>query len=147
MAGKSCIVSTLASNSASRHLTLADHPAKTTMNKSQLENIFTLCREIPNLRVHHYVKLCRLANKHRRLCEFECNNGMSDEGREAHEAKYEAVRLDFDRILQEVNPTPSNKIRKLTTYEQRDPRGSTLRLLLPSGRYNTMGGAESGWSL
>jgi len=112
------------------------------MNKNQLENIFTLCRELPTLTASTYIQLCRIANRHRNMCERACNYGFKTDAEEqAHEAKLARCAAKFGRLLHaEVD-------REVEFYEQRDPRGSTLRLLLPSGRYNTMGGAESGWSL
>jgi hypothetical protein len=79
-------------------------------------------------------RLQRLAKRHHRLQEHECNRGLS-----AKEQKKEARIEAQARVLVEALGW------KLRVGG--DPRGYTLKVLLPSGRYNTWGGAEEGWGI
>jgi hypothetical protein len=76
--------------------------------------------------------LMKLAKRHGKLAERECNVGdVSDKTWERLEAKIRAICEEIGCGV------------KLGG----DPRGYTVKVIVPSGRYNTWGGAEEGWGV
>jgi hypothetical protein len=69
-----------------------------------------------------------------RLSVDQCNRALSDKEKRIMENA-------ANRMAERLNPYDI----KVTTSG--DPRGYTTKLLLPSERYNTWGGAESGWGV
>jgi hypothetical protein len=97
-----------------------------------LEFACLMAREFPNARASDLDLLMRLAKRHGKLAERECNVGdVSDKTWERLEAKIRAVCAEIGCEV------------KLGG----DPRGYTVKVIVPSGRYNTWGGAEDGWGV
>ena len=74
----------------------------------------------------------RMARALERLAVAECNRGLTEREEKQRANLYLKVR-GYAR-----NYGASAKVGG-------DPRGFALRLGLPTGRYNTLGGAEEGW--
>lgn len=106
-----------------------------TSNREALEFAF-LMGETGKLRLSETMQLMRLARAHGRLAEIDCtqDGGMT-----------EKQRRRSDRIEQQISAllAPS----RIKVNFGGDPRGYTVKLILPSGRYNTWGGAEDGWGV
>lgn len=75
------------------------------------------------------LRLCKLAARHHRACERECNDG--GDHAEPIEQRIKA--------LCEANG--------LTVRFGGDPRGVTVMLTLPSGKHNSWGGRDGGWAV
>ena len=108
------------------------------MDRHAQEFLVMLARELPNekdLTIIDLAKqLMKLARKHDRLQVCDCNVGLSDKQR-AQEKRIE------DKVV-ELCGTFGFKVKF-----SGDPRGCTVKLILPSGRYNSFGGAEDGWGV
>lgn len=81
--------------------------------------------------------VCRHAATHRRLQETACNREltpqeMTQEGRCEEHIRYLVERLPL------VGGQP------IRVKFQGDPRGYTVKLIMPDGRYDTWGGAAEG---
>jgi hypothetical protein len=85
--------------------------------------------------VNATVELLRLADRLHRYAEAACNYQLTpaQEKRVEHlEARVQAICCDELGIGVKFNG---------------DPRGYAVKLLLPSGDYNTWGGKEDGWGI
>lgn len=81
-------------------------------------------------------ELLQLARQHGRLCEIYCNRGFAPR----EERKKQRIEKRIHTICLELGKGFRAKLNG-------DPRGYTVKLILPSGRYNTWGGAEDGWGV
>ena len=54
--------------------------------------------------------------------------------------KTKKLQKEIAQIAREINP-------KIKIIFDDDPRGYSVRLLLPSGKYNTFGGRDEGWGV
>ncbi len=79
----------------------------------------------------HLPRLLTLAKRHARLQETACNRQVA----ENHDARCEAAIAALCETI------------GCTVQFSGDPRGYTVKLHLPSGRYNTWGGFESGYGV
>lgn len=89
----------------------------------------------PNFAVRFAVKLIGYSNRLQRYHETGCNYGLNDKQKASVERLRERARADVKEIGLTINHFNS------------DPRGYAIYLTLPSGRYNSFGGAESGWGI
>ena len=84
--------------------------------------------------------LRRLAKAYARIQLRWCNDNMDEPVRKRQEAREAALEA---RIRDCATDIPGVKSVLFTG----DPRGFTVRLMLESGQYNTLGGAEDGWGV
>jgi hypothetical protein len=85
--------------------------------------------------------LCRLSRRHARLAEKTCNVAMGDAEQDAHQRAEDKTEERMNTALSCLN------IEGAALKFGGDPRGFTVKLLLPSGEYNTWGGAEEGYGV
>jgi hypothetical protein len=125
--------------------------------KSREEFLSVLQAEFPPERASEVLKAGRLllrhACTHNRLMEEFCNGSpaqsfphisakevgkLQQEWDDRIERQKESVRKRVVEICGELGIRPNFS---------GDPRGYTVKLHLPSGRYNTWGGQEEGWGV
>jgi len=82
----------------------------------------------------HIRALLRWSATHNRLQVEECNRELTAK-EQRKEKRAEEVIATICRNYQ-IRPVFGG-----------DPRGHTVKLLLPNGKYNTWGGAECGWGV
>jgi hypothetical protein len=97
-----------------------------------VKDFLRLCKNY-GIEKHTAITLSRMAAKHHAMQEKKCNENYSD----ADERAEEILEGQIEALI------PGN-IRVLFTG---DPRGYTVKLLLPGGEYNTWGGKECGWGV
>lgn len=106
--------------------------------KDREEFVAVLTRELSAEPPHQCANLARdlmrLGSTHSCLCVQWCNGPWD----KSDEVKLDRVR---ERIVKLVEPYG------IKANCHGDPRGFTVKLLLPSGRYNTWGGKEDGWGV
>lgn len=95
------------------------------------EFITIMAAEFPQADVAEVRELLTLARRHGKLQERACNEPVPENHDAACEARITSV---CERIGCKVKFGG-------------DPRGYTVKIFLPSGRYNTWGGAEDGWGV
>ncbi len=89
-------------------------------------------------------KIVNRARAHHRLQLEECNGdlrearGGYDSWRDWLTNATEAAEVHIRQLVSEVDE-------ELRVEFGHDPRGNTVKLFLPSGRYNSWGGTEEGW--
>lgn len=81
-------------------------------------------------------RLFILAKRNTKFAETECNREVSN----LEVMKNEKCQKEIMDIMFEI--IPGSKV----TFSG-DPRGDTVKVILPQGQYNTMGGEESGWGI
>lgn len=89
------------------------------MNNNNLQDLFHLVRAFPALTAASYIRLCRLAKRHRRLCERKDIQPFSEANESANEKAIAATEkaFAFELALAVPDALPKN---------QRDYRGATL---------------------
>lgn len=101
-------------------------------------SIAKVFNNVPTFQPCHITSLAmdifRLASTHGRLMTEKCNRQLT----EREERKIENIRVRLAKVLGGTGI-------KLNCGG--DPRGYTIKLILPSGRYNTWGGADEGWGV
>ena len=80
------------------------------------------------------ISLMRLAKRHGWLAVPDCNRNLTD--------KELRMQTKIEKQIADLT-----KAHGLHVTFGGDPRGYTVKLILPSGRYNTWGGAEDGWGV
>lgn len=105
----------------------------TATRDERLEFAFVM-GELGKLRFSEVERLLKLAKAHGKLQEKACNSELSDREK-AREAK---IEQEIANLLH-----PSGIKAKFGG----DPRGYTVKLILPNKRYNTWGGEEDGWGV
>ena len=80
-------------------------------------------------------ELIRLAGALQRINEADCNDG----GNPKRASREKALQ---NKVLGIVETGWAFDVKF-----NGDPRGYAVKILLPSGRYNTMGGREEGWGV
>lgn len=83
------------------------------------------------------VDICRLAKRHHRLAEIACNRSLT-EGEENEDTGIET------KIRTLVAKLPLVDGKQIKPRFQGDPRGATVALVMPDGRYDSFGGKECG---
>lgn len=128
--------------------------SRRTSKKDREEFVAVLTRECPAI---DPVRVARIAGRIMRygatmgrLAEEECNGDWpirkvnQDEWRKLlDKRKLHAA----NGVLTACWELAANKELKIKPVFGSDPRGFTVKLLLPSGRYNTWGGREDGWGV
>lgn len=108
------------------------------MSKERDEFVATLAREFPQVKLedltHMAATLMRLARIHGRICLAECNGKMS-----SHDACVQVGQIERE-IERAIKDLPG-----VGVEFEGDPRGYTVRLLLPSKRSNSLSGI--GWGI
>lgn len=97
----------------------------------QTEFAALMVGEFPAADINDINELMRLARRHGKLQEKACNEQVP----ENHDAKCED---EIWRVCCRIG---------CKVKFGGDPRGYTVKVFLPSGRYNTWGGAEDGWGV
>lgn len=87
-------------------------------------------------------RLMRAAGTHQRLMTEACNNGLYDADENGESPRVMRIRKKINALL-----LHSSKDIKVTPKFSGDPRGYTVKLLFPTGQYNTWGGAEEGYGV
>ena len=80
------------------------------------------------------VALKHMANRLHRYAEAACNYGLTEQ----QEKRVASLEKRVAKLCQDMG---------LTVKFNGDPRGYAVKVQLPSGRYNTWGGAEDGWGI
>jgi hypothetical protein len=89
-----------------------------------------------SLALHNASSLARYATQYTRLQELLCNEPRTDAMTRTEERLERCIRA----LVHSLNPAWSVKL-------EGDPRGYVVKLILPSGRYNTLGGQEEGFGI
>ena len=132
--------------------------------KERDQFIAQMVRALPSVPVQHVTEAARLilrhAKTHGRIAEAQCNghplqsvsppngcdmqawNARVNKAQDAHDAYCEKREKQIERRIAELAEQIGVK-----AYFGGDPRGYTVKLHLPSGAYNTWGGAESGYGV
>jgi hypothetical protein len=84
--------------------------------------------------------ICRHATTHNRLQVIHCNRGLS----KAEERKEEQIEARIKALVEEL---PHVDGKPIVPKFGGDPRGFTVKLVMPDGRYDTWGGAEDGFGV
>lgn len=97
---------------------------------------FEMRRELPAAELFHIRKLLRMAANHHRLTELICGDGSFNQDVKSNWAstRIVSIRGRISRLVRLIGAEP---------LFSGDPRGSTLRIRLPSGHTNSMHG--DGW--
>lgn len=110
------------------------------MSKGRDQFVAMLARELSDLNTYQVAdvaaKLMRYGRTSSRLAVAECNRGMTDAERKQDERN--------DKRIKELVATFGKGFGVVLGG---DPRGYTVKLLVPSGAHNTMGGKEGGWGV
>lgn len=101
------------------------------MRKEQEHFAIIMQAEFPEVEIANVFELMRLARRHGKLQERACN--------------YQVLE-DHDAVCEDSIREVCRKIGCEVKFGG-DPRGYTVKVMLPSGRYNTWGGAEDGWGV
>lgn len=112
-----------------------------------------VCIQAANLILRH-------AATHARLAEESCNghpiqSQCPPQGCDmpAYNARVSKLQDQWDARIEKGEAQAEKRITEICApfgikpNFGGDPRGYTVKLILPSGRYNTMGGAEDGWGV
>jgi len=84
------------------------------------------------------LRVLRNANTIQRLAARECSVEMSEAESKREELRAAACEARIAKMLAPYG---------VTVDTSGDPRGFCVKLMLPSGKYNTWGGAESGYGV
>ena len=100
-----------------------------------------LARECPSLAprqiLDHATELRRMARALERLDVLACNTRLTEHQEKRAQRWRERLQAYVSAHLFTADAVLFNG----------DPRGYAVKLLLPSGAYNTMGGREEGWGV
>lgn len=108
-----------------------------TKNTDLIELVLVLAQECPGrVRASEIERFLKLARQHGRLAEWDCNVGL--------DARQERAKGRLEREMTTLAVTLWGL--KGIMFDG-DPRGYTVKLLLPSGKHNTWGGAEDGYGV
>ncbi len=125
-------------------------------SKERDDFIAVLVRALPDLAPHQVTTAARLllrhAKTHGNIAEAECNGP----GDWVHRLDGKAASAEYERHQAWCDKRTEQIERRITEICQSigvrpnfggDPRGYTVKLHLPTGAYNTMGGAEDGYGV
>lgn len=112
------------------------------MRRIESRNFAEFClvmsREYPELSTEKLagklLQLFEAAQVISRVAEDECNRKLGD------------WEVQKKKKAQELAESISNEL-GFTLLHMSDARGYALKFVLPSGRYNSMGGREDGWGI
>lgn len=111
--------------------------------KDREEFIAVLVSELtPKYPTHEVMALARSlmrkASTSQRIAEMLCSVEMSERRQARIEKQDESNDAAIERLCKQYG---------LECRLQGDPRGYTVKVILPSGRYNTWGGEPYGWGV
>lgn len=89
-------------------------------------------------------KLVNRARAHHRLQIEECNGDLR-EAKGGYDAWRDWLTSSTEKAERQIRELVGEVSKDLRVEFGHDPRGNTVKLFLPSGRYNSWGGAEEGW--
>lgn len=95
---------------------------------------FLVGQQIPSATFSEVEKMLQLARGMQRLATEECNRQLT----EREQARQERLKLAVHAMAKSWG---------IVAHVGDDPRGYCIKLMLPSGTYNTWGGAECGWGV
>ena len=102
--------------------------------------VAAITRAYPNEReavILNFVKqIIRLGRTSARFAEHACNRGLTPAEERRDERNDERIKALCESLHPRIKPIIGG-----------DPRGYTVKLLLPTEEYNTWGGKESGWGV
>lgn len=105
---------------------------------NETQFVTALCGALPEERPHVVAvladELMRLSRAHGRIQVNRCNRELTDR----EEKRDDRIEAKITELLTPYGIKPDFG---------GDPRGYTVKLHLPTKRYNTWGGAESGWGV
>lgn len=81
-------------------------------------------------------RLCRYGARIKRLATDYCNGDVQND--------------DYDHAIERVESGIKEQSRDFPGFKYKiggDPRGYTLKIILPTEQYNTLGGKEEGWGV
>lgn len=109
------------------------------MKLHEIETAVKLASEL-GMKPFAIAEVMRRARRHDRMAETACNRPLTEREKKAIKTNERAIRALF------TGPGRNPDLAPVVKFEG-DPRGYTVRVFLPSGAYNTWGGAESGWGI
>jgi len=86
-------------------------------------------KDNPDSVAQNALKLRRLATRHAYLCLVDCNTGLDDKG-----------RADMEKTEDKARAHVAESFPGCKVAFQHDPRGATVKLILPDGRSNSFAG-------
>ena len=89
------------------------------------------------MKPHAIGEVIRRARRHNRMAGTACNRNLSDREKSAD-------KTNEDRIMALIR---ENAVDKVPVKFGGDPRGYTVKVMLPNGHSNTWGGPEDGWGI
>jgi hypothetical protein len=94
-------------------------------------------------------KLLTLARQHGRLAVEECNGPDGVHLMNSAQIAEWQVNLDLrqTRCEERIKALIADRLPGTKLILGGDPRGYTVKLILPTGAYNTMGGKDDGWGV
>lgn len=104
------------------------------MSKARKEFLLAVCAELPHASISDLRLILRHAATLKRIAVLELNEGASDYTDTATERAEKRVR----ELCASIG---------LPVKFGEDPRGFAVRVFLPSGRYNSLGGREDGYGV
>lgn len=103
-----------------------------TGRKERSEFAAVMMLEFPAAQSDWFDRLMTLAREHGRLQELACSQEMPD---------------DYDTEIEAQIRDLCERVIGCRVKFGGDPRGYTVKVFLPSGRYNTWGGESEGWGV
>lgn len=97
------------------------------------------------------LQICSLIARHaatvQRYAIHECNIGSLSDGDQERANAAEARIRELVATLPLVKDEKTGEMKPIRPKFGGDPRGFTVKLVLPDGRHNTWGGKEEGWGV
>ena len=124
----------------------------TSQQKEREEFIARMVTEFGENKLDNIRLLLRHAKTHGNLAVAECN-GPGDWVDHVPYPRAGEIYAEFEAKIEKRQEQIEKRIQQVceligcTVRFGGDPRGYTVSVFLPSGRYNTWGGAESGWGV
>ncbi len=126
------------------------------MSKERDEFVGHLVKALPGKPVHVVAEAARLfmryARTHQRLAELECN-GPGDYVSRIPYPRAGEIYAEHQAMVEKKTAAVEARAKKLaeslgmTLDCQGDPRGYTMKLQMPNGAWNTMGGQQDGYGI
>lgn len=97
--------------------------------------------------------LLRHAKTHGRLAEMSCNGHPAQGSPTMPAEQINKLQDKWDAYIEKRETQIEHRMKQLADSIGcqikfgGDPRGYTVKVVLPDGRYNTWGGAEEGWGI
>ena len=95
--------------------------------------------QVPEIVAASAIELMALAGAISRRAVRECNEPLTDKQQNRADLADLRAYERANEIMQTLGLPPVQRMS--------DARGYAIKIMLPSGRYNSMGGAEEGWGI